>query len=205
MSWTRGIAFALLLLVQLSPAWGQVITRGPYLQILTDQSVVVRWRTDSATDSLVRYGLSDGALTLTSSVAGPGTEHTVQLSGLNAQTEYFYSVGDISAPMAGGTEFHFRTAPVPGTATATRFWAIGDSGTAVTHPGQAAAVRDAFKTYSASAPADFMIMLGDNAYNDGTDAEYQVAVFDTYPVLLQQLPVWSTLGNHDGHSADSAT
>ena len=48
-------------------------------------------------------------------------------------------------------------------------------------------------------------MLGDNAYNDGTDAQYQAAVFNTYPELLRQLPLWSTLGNHDGYSADSGT
>jgi predicted MPP superfamily phosphohydrolase len=71
------------------------------------------------------------------------------------------------------------------------------------HLGKAIAVRDAFKTYTAARPADFMMMLGDNAYNDGTDPEYQEAVFETYPELLRQLPLWSTLGNHDGHSADS--
>ncbi len=46
-------------------------------------------------------------------------------------------------------------------------------------------------------------MLGDNAYKDGTDSEYQQAVFNTYPSLLRQTPVWPTLGNHDGRSADS--
>ncbi len=28
-------------------------------------------------------------------------------------------------------------------------------------------------------------MLGDNAYNTGTDANYQAAVFDTYPSFLR--------------------
>ena len=47
------------------------------------------------------------------------------------------------------------------------------------------------------------IMLGDNAYNDGTDSNYQNALFKVYPELLRRTPLWSTLGNHDGHSADS--
>ena len=48
-------------------------------------------------------------------------------------------------------------------------------------------------------------MLGDNAYVDGTDEEYQAAVFDMYPELLRQTFLWSTFGNHDGLSADSDT
>lgn len=48
-------------------------------------------------------------------------------------------------------------------------------------------------------------MLGDNAYVSGTDEEYQAAVFDTYPTILRNTPLWSTLGNHDALSADSPT
>ena len=48
-------------------------------------------------------------------------------------------------------------------------------------------------------------MLGDNAYNDGTDSQYQAAVFDMYPETLRNTVLWSTLGNHDGHSADSSS
>jgi len=185
-----------------SPVWGQTVTRGPYLQQQTDDSIIVRWRTDIATDSVVRYG-TDSA-TLSFSVAGTvnSTEHTVLVNGLADATRYFYSIGDNSSTLAGDASYHFNTSPVPGTAANTRVWVIGDSGTA---NNEARAVRDAYKVWSASQAANFMLMLGDNAYNDGTDAEYQNAVFNTYPELLRQLPVWPTLGNHDGHSADSAT
>lgn len=179
---------------------GQQITRGPYLQTLTQDSVIVRWRTGFATESVVRYGTSSGSLTSTASVAGPVTEHAVTLTGLSDLTQYFYSIGDTGGALAGDSSYHFNTAPIPGTAVATRFWVIGDSGTANS---SAFAVRDAYKSYTAGQPSNFMLMLGDNAYNDGTDAEYQAAVFDTYPELLRQLPVWVTLGNHDGHSTDS--
>jgi chitodextrinase len=40
-------------------------------------------------------------------------------------------------------------------------------------------------------------MLGDNAYNDGKDYQYETAVFDMYPEILRQAPVWPTRGNHD--------
>jgi hypothetical protein len=40
-------------------------------------------------------------------------------------------------------------------------------------------------------------MLGDNAYENGTDSEYQAAVFDMYPTILRQSVLWPALGNHD--------
>ena len=48
-------------------------------------------------------------------------------------------------------------------------------------------------------------MLGDNAYPQGTDEQYQVAVFETYPEVLRQSVLWPSFGNHDGFAADSAT
>ena len=73
-------------------------------------------------------------------------------------------------------------------------WIIGDSGLA----NQAARnVRDAYLGYPGADSTDVWLMLGDNAYNLGTDAEYQAAVFDTYPSLLRTVPLWPTRGNHD--------
>ena len=78
-------------------------------------------------------------------------------------------------------------------------WIVGDSGTANAN---ARAVRDYYLNYATNRPADLFLMLGDNAYNDGTDAEYQAAVFDTYPTVLRNTVVWPTIGNHDtAHSA----
>ena len=72
---------------------------------------------------------------------------------------------------------------------------IGDSGTADANAGR---VRDAFLEYSREAPANLWLMLGDNAYGSGTDAEYQRAVFDFYPSVLRSTWLWPALGNHDG-------
>ena len=122
----------------------QTVVRGPYLQSGTSSSVIIKWRTDEATDSLVRYGLDhdpDG-LQLSATNSTSTTEHAVQLTGLSADVKYFYSVGTSSAlQLAGGDSDHFVvTAPVPGTAKPTRIWVIGDSGTANRN---ARAVRDA--------------------------------------------------------------
>jgi hypothetical protein len=42
-------------------------TRGPYLQMATPSSIVIRWQTDLATDSVVRYGDAPGNLTSSAS------------------------------------------------------------------------------------------------------------------------------------------
>ncbi len=191
----------------LLPAWvaeAQTLVRAPYLQSGTSSSVIIKWRTDEATDSVVRYGLDPDSLTLSASDPDSTTEHAVQLTGLSADVKYYYSVGSSSVlQMAGGDRDHFVvTAPVPGTAKPTRIWVIGDSGTADRN---AEAVRDAFLEFTGSRNPDLWIMLGDNAYSEGNDVEYQAAVFDTYPQVLPRTVLWPTLGNHDGRNADSTT
>lgn len=179
------------------------ITRGPYLQLNTPSSIVVRWRTDQETTTVVRYGTSPTQLNQTKTVSGSRTEHEVALTNLNAASEYYYSVGNSNTTLAGGnSDYRFITSPQPGSELPTRIWLIGDSGTANSN---AAAVYNAYLNYSGSDNTHLWLMLGDNAYNSGTDSEYQAAVFNMYPELLRRTPVWSTLGNHDGYTADSAS
>ena len=58
--------------------------------------------------------------------------------------------------------------------------------------------------FTGATHTDVWLMLGDNAYEIGTDQEYQAAVFDMYPELLSQAFLWPTFGNHDAGSASSA-
>lgn len=190
------------ILIGLSPS-AQDVVRGPYLQQGTEHSIIIKWRTAIATDSRVDYGTSAGKLD--QSVIDDSTtttEHEIKLSGLKPHTRYYYAVGDSMGLQEGDSSYHFRTAPTVGSNGSTRIWVIGDSGTADTN---AAAVRDAYLDYAGSAETHLWLMLGDNAYNNGTDSEYQAAVFDTYPEMLRKVVLWPTLGNHDGRMADSAT
>lgn len=179
------------------------VIRGPYLQTQTSHGVMVRWRTDQMSDSVVRFGTHVNQLNTTVTVSGNRSEHTVQLTGLRPNTRYFYSIGRTAATLKGGREdYRFVTSPVPGTEKATRIWVIGDSGTGNRN---ARSVRDAYQSFTGSRETDVWLMLGDNAYTHGTDQQYQKAVFETYPKLLRQMAIWPVLGNHDGRSADSAT
>ncbi len=193
------ISFDLELVGSDNPA---MVGRGPYLQQGTPSSVVVRWRTDLPSDSRVRYGLDPGALTSSMSDAAIASDHEIALTGLSADTRYYYSVGTTAAPLAGDASYTFLTPPTAGTSKPTRLWVIGDSGTA---DASAEAVRDAYAAAVPFGETDLWLMLGDNAYNDGTDEQYEAAVFDMYPVMLRSAVLWPTLGNHDGHSADSGT
>ena len=182
-----------------SAASAQSLTRGPYLQQGSHAEVTVRWRTSSATDSRVWYGTAPGSPAASASVAGSRTEHVVRVTGLSAETRYFYSIGSASVTLASG---EFRTSPPPGAARSGRIWVIGDAGT---KDSRQRSVRDAYDAFNGSARTDLWLMLGDNAYLDGTDEEYQDAVFDMYKPLLATSVVWPTFGNHDGQTASSAT
>lgn len=171
------------------------LTRGPYLGMCGPDRIVVRWRTSTPTDSRVLYGPAPDQLSLSESVAAPTTEHEVALGSLEPHTRYYYAVGTADTVLAGGEEgTRFVTAPLPGSQQATRVWVIGDSGS---NNAAAHSVRDAYRKWSGSRDTDVWLMLGDNAYGAGTDAEYQSGVFTNYPEMLRQVAAWPTRGNHD--------
>ena len=57
------------------------LTRGPYMNLATQSGIIIRWRTDIATDSKVSYGTTAGSLTQSVTDNTPTTDHIVQLSG----------------------------------------------------------------------------------------------------------------------------
>src|SRR3989442_1367503 len=127
------------------------VTRGPYLQMGTPASLVVRWRTDVSTDGRVRYGSSPASLT-SSADGTAGTDHEITVSGPTADTRYYYSVGTTTTTLAGGdTNYFFVTFPPAGTPSPTRIWVLGDSGTA---DANAMAVRDAYFSATGSRHTD---------------------------------------------------
>src|SRR4029434_7605671 len=121
-------------------------------------------RTDRLIDSRVLYGADSNALTL--AVASPvlALDHSVTLTNLLPDTRYYYAIGASGTNFASGPDYSFVTAPVAGKPT--RIWVLGDSGTA-NHA--AKAVRDAYYSFAGARATDVWLMLGDNAYPNGTD------------------------------------
>lgn len=180
-----------------------VVTRGPYLQRGTPTTVTIRWRTRRPTISRVVHGPAPERLNREVRHETPTIEHEVTLTGLEPRTRYYYAIGGEGGFLAGGDESHsFVTSPRVGSDLPTRVWVLGDGGTADLN---ARAVRDAYRSFAGPRRTDVWLMLGDNAYDRGTDREYQRAVFDMYPEELRSTVLWPALGNHDGYSASAKT
>jgi len=129
------------------------------------------------------------------------TDHIVTLTGLTAATQYYYQIesSNIGGSITEGAEadYYFKTYPTPGAQVPTRLWVIGDSGTNNANQDN---VYNAYRTRTGTAHTDAWLMLGDNAYNSGTDGEFQGAVFDAYPELLRNTTMWSCIGNHETYT-----
>lgn len=177
------------------------LLRGPYLQGGSPTGGVVRWRTDLFSDAVLRYGTDRNFLTNVATESALTNNHLVRIIGLEPATKYFYAFGSSAFTLAGGTNatgsnYWFNTAPVIGSKADTRFWVLGDPGTANANQ---RAVRDAYYNMvtNGGKPADVWLMLGDNAYNTGTDTEHQSAVFNMYPDTLRNKFLYPVIGNHD--------
>ncbi|HMB52951.1 MAG TPA: metallophosphoesterase family protein [Thermoanaerobaculia bacterium] len=199
-TWRTGALLLTLLVLPLTPCAAETLVRGPYLQRVAPDSVVVRWSTAEESVATVEYGTSPEDLARVAAGDAPGRDHAVELTGLEAGRRHHYAVGDANGRLANGAG-SFATPPATGSAAPFRVWVTGDVGTGGLEPRR---VRDAFFAWAGDRGADLWLMLGDNAYNDGTEAEYQRGVFAVYGDQLRSLPLFPTLGNHDGHSASSA-
>ena len=171
------------------------LARGPWVQAVSTDAATVSWRSLEPWDSEVQWGTSPGQLSNVVTVPGSRHEHEVRITGLPADSTVYYSVGSSTEVFAGGDPGHrLVTAPSPGTRRL-RAWVLGDSGLAGANQ---QAVRDAYLALEQSeGEADFLLLLGDNAYPDGSEADYQAGFFEPFGDILRRMPVWSTIGNHD--------
>ncbi|MBQ4846674.1 PKD domain-containing protein [Pseudoalteromonas sp. MMG005] len=184
------------------------LTRGPYLQMAAQKQVTIRWQTDTPVKSQLHYGESLGNLKPLSYSEALSTEHEITVDKLQPDKKYFYAIYDGSTLLSGNDEqTYFRTSPLKDSDKNTRIWILGDPGRAGTDPDTTAQkiVRDGYLKFAGNTPPDFWMMLGDNAYNDGTITEYDNAVFSQYPTILKQSTLWPIMGNHDNRSADVET
>jgi acid phosphatase type 7 len=175
----------------------QVVNRGPYLQTPTHQSIIVMWRTDVNTGTTVWYGSDPTNLDQQATIANSVRNHTLEITGLEPYTTYYYAVGyDETQLTAPSAQYRFKTHPVPGTEQPIRVWAIGDFGKG--NAGQIA-VKESYLAHPGGEDTDVWIWLGDNVYDDGKDTEYQskVFAFPGFSDVFNWLPFYPSPGNHD--------
>jgi 3',5'-cyclic AMP phosphodiesterase CpdA len=172
------------------------VTRGAYLQLLSDSSITLRWRTDVACNSAVFYGSEHSNLTMAQTDTACSTEHIVSLQNLLPNTKYYYAIGSLTDTLQGDSSYYFVTAPPIGTEKPTRIWATGDCGTGQTVQ---LMVQAAYQNFTGGKHNDLWLLLGDNAYASGLDSEYQSNFFAPYMQgrMMRKTPLFPTPGNHD--------
>lgn len=177
------------------PPVPEVLTRGPYFLRATQSSMEVKWLTDLAATSKVRYGLTNGVYTDSVTDAASSTSHVINLTNLQPNTKYFYTIGSTSRQLQGDANNFFVTPPVPGSTGKYNFWLVGDCGNNSTNQKN---VRDAYINYMGSNVTNGWLLLGDNAYSSGTESEYQAEFFDVYHgTVSKNMPLYPSPGNHD--------
>jgi acid phosphatase type 7 len=186
----------LFLIIITHSSFSQKITRGPYLQMPTPTSMMIRWRTDIAVPSKISYGLSKSTINASKSDDSPKTEHLITINNLTPNTKYLYIVETDKAVLQSSTDNFFVTNPIVGSEQKVSIWALGDMGMGTEAQTR---VYQQYLKYTEKTPTNLWLLLGDNAYGQGLDWEFQLRFFEYYQVdrLMKQTVLMPSPGNHD--------
>jgi acid phosphatase type 7 len=171
------------------------IIRGPYIQNATTSSIVVHWRTSEPTLSQIKFSKKIGkkGKMIVDNVLK--TEHEISIPNLKTNTKYFYKIASSKKDELVDAKQYFKTNPKIGSEQAIRIWALGDFGCSSQNQYK---VKDAIVNFTKDTPIDAWIWQGDNAYNIGTDAEFQKHVFRVYQEdFFKNTVSYPAPGNHD--------
>ena len=174
------------------------VSRGPYLNMGGQTGITIRWRTDVATNSRVTFGTTLGNYPNLVDDATVTTEHTVNLTGLSPDIKYYYTIGTNSAVLQSGAANNFLTLPPTNTNRKIRIAAFGDCGFLSANQTFTHQAYMNFLNARGITDIDGLLMMGDNIYETGTDAEWQNNFFNPYKdVFLKNWKLYPTPGNHD--------
>ncbi len=174
------------------------VTRQPYLQKLTSNSVLIRWQTDRFVKTVVYYGTSIDSLVFFKSNSDEKTiNHSINITNLSPDTKYYYSV---EGSEKGNPDQYFITAPIVGSNDSTRIWVISDFGqTSSKDNKRREETVKVWKSFNHNNPhADFVLSLGDQTEDD-TRYQIQHNYFNQLEDVLKVSPLYTVEGNHDNH------
>lgn len=157
--------------------------KGPYLQNVTQESIVVMWQTAAPASACVLYGKAG----YEQKVCRPSLEtvHEITLPGLETETQYHYTAvtGELASPDAV-----FRTAPRRDTPFKFDVW--GDSRTDYrTHQ---SVVRAMMKN-----PPDIALNVGDVVTHGANYGEWGREHFLPIRSMGFTVPTYISIGNHE--------
>jgi len=166
------------------------LTRGPYVENPTQDSALLRWRTEISTVSWLEYG-PQPYCAKTMTVSASAKEHAVKLFDLLPSTTYCYRLmlpvndGANSVLAATGTFSTLR----PREQQNLEFIVFGNTGSGSTQEQQL------LSTLLSRNP-DFAIHTG-NLFPSGKDAEADQYYFSPLQPLLAKMPVYITPGKNE--------
>ncbi len=107
----------------------QSIVVEPYLQNASPTSMTIMWETNAANPGYIDWGTTDASLSTTvisTSLNGEGANkiHTVEITGLSADTKYFYQARTTTGQLSA--TYHFKTHPTKTSETSVNFVAMSD-------------------------------------------------------------------------------
>uniref|UniRef100_A0A7C4CEV6 Metallophosphoesterase family protein n=1 Tax=candidate division WOR-3 bacterium TaxID=2052148 RepID=A0A7C4CEV6_UNCW3 len=159
----------------------------PYLQSMTDSSVVVCWQTAMPQPGKVIYGLTTGYGQVTEHLDSTSS-HELLLTELISDTLYHFraiSGSDSSADLT----FHTPVTP----AGRFRFIVYGDNRT------DSAAHQSVVDRMMLTTPAPRLLVNVGDLTEDGTSVQYQT-FFNIERYLLSRMPLFPAMGNHDARN-----
>jgi acid phosphatase type 7 len=172
------------------------ITRGPMLQMVSENAITIKWTTTAGTTSRIKFGPGENALGSSITDQKMVTDHEMRITGLKPDTKYYYAIGTRNTILRGSYRNYFTTSPPANTKRKIRIGVFGDPGTGTIKQKSS---RDSYLTLKGNYNnAEMVIMLGDNAYNAGTEAEHNNKFFNIYNNnIFDNHVIFPVPGNHE--------
>ena len=161
--------------------------RDQYVQNVSTRSAVIAWMSEEPGAGFVQYGETP-ELEHERGDGRTGKRHAITLSRLRPDSRYYYRVA--GAPKTAS----FRTAPEGSGFT---FAVVGDSGTGSKAQLAVAALLERMQP-------DLILHTGDVVYPKGDDADYDPKFFAPYRRIIEGVPIFPSLGNHDVETKNGA-
>ena len=200
-------AVALIVAIVLVARMGQLYAglfytgeRGPYIQQLGINTAVIRWQSESPVSAkLALFSKMDEKLFEHEEGLVKET-HEIKLNNLQPGTRYYYRLYHNEKIYKQGKDYWFETAPKKAVDSQVRIWLLGDpgrSGAAVQLV--SSSIQDWLKRNSRAEMSDLNLIIstGDNAYDNGTNKEYQENLFSIFNDYFKNYVFWPVYGNRD--------
>lgn len=194
------------------------VTREPYLQsTTTTQSIVVWGSADAHGEVVLREPHGEVVASVPALYAGDPQRRDERLAAQRAKDgpvaaddiyllaarfrdlapNHLYCYQLVENGVALTEPAPLTTAPLPGVKDPIQFVVLGDTGSA-------SDAQKAIAQRMTELGFDFLLFLGDIAYERGSAKQIQTKYFDIYANILRYVPAYPTIGNHERRTHEGA-